>query len=87
MTRKKSGTSKASRITSKLFIKPKSAKALPAPAPPSIDSLPVDKKQCKRAVDALVAHANKKIAEKQETDLLAGEDNEDVWLGVTVKRM
>lgn len=87
MTRKKSGTSKAARISTKLFIKPKSVKALPAPAPPSIDSLPIDKKQCKRAVDALVAHAQKRVAEKQESDLLAGEDNEAVWLGITVKRM
>lgn len=87
MVRAKKGSSKAARITTQLFIKPKSAKATPAPEPPAFDALPVNKKQCKKAVDALIAYAKKRVAEKQDSDLLADEDNEAVWLGVTLKRM
>jgi hypothetical protein len=54
---------------------------------PSFESLPVNKAQCSKAVDALVQYAKRKVEQKQDTDLLAGEENEDVWLGVTLKRM
>lgn len=87
MVRAKKRSSNAARITTQLFIKPKSVKAAPAPEPPAFDTLPVSKKQCKQAVDALVAHAKKRVAEKQNSDLLADEDNEAIWLGVTLKRM
>ena len=87
MTRAKKGTSKSARITSQLFIKPLSVKAGPAAKPPSFDSLSVDITQCKKAVEALVAFVKRRIADKEQTDLLAGEENEEVWLGVTLKRM
>lgn len=87
MTRAKKGASKASRITTKLFIKPKSVKALPAPEPPKFETLPVDAAQCRKAVHALVAHAKQKVAGNQKSDLLASDDDEMLWLAVTVKRM
>jgi hypothetical protein len=87
MVRAKKSSSKAARITTQLFIKPKSAKAAPAPEPPALETLPIDKKQCKSAVDALISHAKKSVAEKQNSDLLADEENEAVWLGITLKRM
>lgn len=87
MVRAKKSGSKAARITTQLFIKPKSSKAASLPEPPAFESLPVNKKQCKAAVEALVAHAKKRVAEKQDTDLLADDDNEAIWLGVTLKRM
>lgn len=87
MVRAKKRHSTAARITSKLFIKPVSVKPVAAAQPPSIDKLPVNQKQCRQAVDALVAHAKKRIAEKANSDLLADEESEAVWLGVTLKQM
>lgn len=87
MVRAKKRSSNAARITTQLFIKPKPAKAAPLPEPPAFESLPVNKSQCKKAVDALVAHAKKRVTEKQTSDLLADEDSEAIWLGVTLKRM
>ena len=87
MVRAKNSSSKAARITTQLFIKPKSSKAAPLPEPPAFETLPVNKKQCSAAVEALVAYAKKRVAEKQDTDLLADDDSEAIWLGVTLKRM
>ena len=87
MTRAKKSASKSSRLTTKLFIKPKSAKALPKPDPPAFDSLPVSAEQCRKAINALVAHGKKRAIEREATDLLADEDDEAVWLNVATKRM
>jgi hypothetical protein len=87
MVRAKKNHSRSAKLTEKLYIKPKSVKALPPAEPPAIESLNVDKKQCSKAVTALVTFAKKRIAEKAETDLLAGENDEDVWLTVALKQM
>lgn len=42
--------------------------------------------QCKKAVDALMAHATKKQAEAEESSLL-GSKEQFVWLQVAVKKM
>ncbi|VDB90263.1 unnamed protein product [Peniophora sp. CBMAI 1063] len=42
--------------------------------------------QCKKAVDALLAHASKKQAEQDESSLLGGKE-QHVWLQVAVKKM
>ena len=42
--------------------------------------------QCKKAVDALLAHASKKQAEADESSLLGGKE-QHVWLQVAVKKM
>ena len=87
MTRARKRDSAASKLATKLYIKPKSLKPKEIAPVPSLESLPVNKAQCSKAVDALVQYAKRKIEQKQDTDLLAGEENEDVWLGVTLKRM
>ncbi|KZV70387.1 ribosomal protein L1 [Peniophora sp. CONT] len=43
-------------------------------------------KQCKKAVDALLAHASKKQAEAEESSLLGGKE-QHIWLQVAVKKM
>lgn len=88
MTRAKKSSSKTQKLHTKLFIKPQSIKPAEAKALPKLEQLPnADRKQFKKAVDALVGYMKKKVAESEKSDLLAGEDNEDVWLGVTLKRM
>ncbi|KAI0315590.1 ribosomal protein L1p/L10e family-domain-containing protein [Amylostereum chailletii] len=46
----------------------------------------VSAKQCKKAVDALLAHARKHQAAREETELLPGKE-QHVWLQVAVKQM
>lgn len=47
---------------------------------------PVQKEQCRKAVMALVKHVQVKVAKKAETDLLAEDRSEKVFLVITLKR-
>lgn len=88
MTRAKKSSSKTKKLHTKLFIKPQSVKPVESKAVPKLEELQgVERKQFKKAVDALVGYVKKRVAENAKNDLLAGEENEDVWLGVTLKRM
>jgi hypothetical protein len=65
---------------------PKSLVPQKRPAPPPVDTLPLSKEQCAKALKALVSHALSKIEESAHDDLLAGEDEEKVFLVVSLKR-
>ncbi|GAA5846575.1 hypothetical protein JCM3766R1_007116 [Sporobolomyces carnicolor] len=65
--------------------KPASVKPRQLAPLPTVSTLPIDPKQCERAVQALLAHVEKKQAQREETELL-GEQEEKVFLVVGLKQ-
>jgi hypothetical protein len=65
---------------------PKSVAPQKRPPPPPVDSLPISKDQCAKALAALVSHSRKKLDEAAKSDILAGEEEEKVFLVVSLKR-
>ncbi|GAA5901227.1 ribosomal L1 domain-containing protein [Sporobolomyces salmoneus] len=65
--------------------KPASVKPKELPTLPSVSTLPIDQKQCEKALSALLAHVSKMQEQREEKDLL-GEQEEKVFLVVGLKQ-
>jgi ribosome biogenesis protein UTP30 len=61
-------------------VKPKELPTLP-----SVSTLPIDQKQCEKALQALLAHVSRMQEQREEKELL-GEQEEKVFLVVGLKQ-